>query len=174
MKQLSTLAAGMDGRPLNEMLDNILVGFLNGGVEDDVAVLGLRLAPLQNESLMLLLPAEPESLAHVRVAVREWLKGAALPSEAVPDVITAVGEAASNVVTHAYGIAKGEMEIEGRRTPTELVITVRDFGRWRESASGSGWGTRLMRALVDSVEVDTPETGTVIRLRKRLQAAPVS
>jgi anti-sigma regulatory factor (Ser/Thr protein kinase) len=164
----------MDGRPLDHTIDRILADLLKGGVDDDVAILGLGLAPLKTETLSLRLPAEPESLAHVRVALREWLSGAGVSGGRAAEVVTAVGEATANVVSHAYGIARGDMEIDGTRTPEEVVIAVRDFGRWRESLGGGGRGASLMRALMDSVEIDSRETGTVIRLRKRLQTASVS
>jgi PAS domain S-box-containing protein len=174
MDQLSALAFRMDGRPLDHTIDRILADLLKGGVDDDVAILGLGLAPLKTETLSLRLPAEPESLAHVRVALREWLSGAGVSGGRAAEVVTAVGEATANVVSHAYGIARGDMEIDGTRTPEEVVIAVRDFGRWRESLGGGGRGASLMRALMDSVEIDSRETGTVIRLRKRLQTASVS
>jgi anti-sigma regulatory factor (Ser/Thr protein kinase) len=53
-------------------------------------------------------------------------------------------------------------------------LVVRDSGGWREKRdSDRGRGLDLIRALMDSVEVDASDDGTVVRMTKRL-AAPVA
>lgn len=46
-------------------------------------------------------------------------------------------------------------------------LRVRDKGRWRGVTRGDrGHGLGLMRALMDSIEIDASDTGTVIRMRR--------
>ena len=51
-----------------------------------------------------------------------------------------------------------------------MLITVRDFGGWREPrGSDRGRGLPLMKALMDSVEVDPSSDGTTVQLRLRVE-----
>jgi anti-sigma regulatory factor (Ser/Thr protein kinase) len=46
---------------------------------------------------------------------------------------------------------------------------VRDGGRWRTArAPGGGRGLEIMRALVDSVDVNSDDDGTIVTMTKRL------
>jgi anti-sigma regulatory factor (Ser/Thr protein kinase) len=50
------------------------------------------------------------------------------------------------------------------------LITVRDFGGWREPrGSDRGRGLPLMKALMDSVRVDPSSEGTMVQLRRRVE-----
>ena len=52
-------------------------------------------------------------------------------------------------------------------------MTVRDTGRWRESAHGDrGRGLMIMRELMDSAEVEHGESGTAVTLVRRVAAEP--
>ena len=56
---------------------------------------------------------------------------------------------------------------------SEVLVTIADSGGWREKRdSDRGRGLDLIRALMDSVEVEPASDGTVVRMRKRL-AEPV-
>ena len=126
-------------------------------------------APLQ-----ILLPAIPASLAVVRFRLRTWLPTAAVNASTAADVLLAVGEAASNAVEHAVrGAARNvELEITARATRTGLALTVKDNGRWHApppSARGHrGHGSRLMKALVDTVTITPTPDGTTVEMRKEL------
>ena len=50
-----------------------------------------------------------------------------------------------------------------------VTMTVRDRGSWRAPRGGeaTGRGMELMRALMDSVEVNREEQGTTVHLRRR-------
>jgi anti-sigma regulatory factor (Ser/Thr protein kinase) len=61
------------------------------------------------------------------------------------------------------------MEIEASAVDGSLEVLVRDHGRWRPAADrGGGWGLQLMRALMDSVDVDHGPDGTEVRMRRRI------
>jgi anti-sigma regulatory factor (Ser/Thr protein kinase) len=52
-------------------------------------------------------------------------------------------------------------------------VTVRDFGAWRPPRQPSrGRGLIVMRAAMDTVEVQPDEEGTTVVLRRRLGATP--
>jgi anti-sigma regulatory factor (Ser/Thr protein kinase) len=126
-------------------------------------------APLQ-----LRLPAIPASLAVVRAHLRSWLPTAAVNAATAADVLLAVGEAASNAVEHAVrGVGRDVvLEITARATDTGLALTVKDNGRWHalppDARTRRGHGSRLMRALVDTVTITPTPQGTTVEMRKEL------
>ena len=121
------------------------------------------------------LPAIPASLAVIRAHLRRWLPTAAVNASAAADVLLAVGEAASNAVEHAVrGAAHNVVvEVTARATDTGLALTVKDNGRWHAPPSNPrghrGHGSRLMRALVDTVTITPTPQGTTVEMRKELE-----
>jgi anti-sigma regulatory factor (Ser/Thr protein kinase) len=126
-------------------------------------------APLQIQ-----LPATPASLAVVRAHLRSWLPTAAVNAATAADILLAVGEAASNAVEHAVrGVTRDVvLEVTARATDTGLALTVKDNGRWRavppDPSGRRGHGSRLMRALVDTVTITPTPQGTTVEMRKEL------
>ena len=123
--------------------------------------------------LRIRLPAIPASLAVIRAHLRSWLPTAAVNGSTAAELLLAVGEAASNAVEHAVRGAVGnvELEITARATDTGLALTVKDNGRWhaRPSARGQrGHGSRLIRALVDTVTITPTPQGTTVEMHKEL------
>lgn len=124
--------------------------------------------------LSIRLPAIPASLAVIRSHLRTWLPTARVTPSAAADVLLAVGEAASNAVEHAVRGATRDVivEVTAHATNTGLALTVRDNGRWhappRSSQSQRGHGSRLMRALVDTVTITPTPQGTTVEMRKEL------
>ena len=142
-------------------------------VPDDVAMLAVhRLHGAQLVPLELVLPATPRSLAEVRAAIRRWLLAARAAPEEVADIVVAVGEACSNVVEHAYGAAAGVLRLDVRLVGPEVVMTIRDHGRWREPRGvDRGRGTGLMRQCSDRFEVATDPGGTTVTMTRRLEGS---
>jgi serine phosphatase RsbU (regulator of sigma subunit)/anti-sigma regulatory factor (Ser/Thr protein kinase) len=157
-------------------------------VGDDVALLALRrVDAVLAEPLELEVPAVASALSGVRAAVRRWLRGLDAAQEDVTDLMIAVGEAASNVVEHAYGpqggtltrgaVAAAETEAHGQGQGSTVVVTVRDRGRWRPPRGvDRGRGTHMMRSASDDVAVTRGPDGTEVVIRRRLRggAAPAS
>ena len=123
--------------------------------------------------LRIRLPAIPASLAVIRGHLRNWLPAAA-SAAAAADVLLAIGEAASNAVEHAVRGATRDVELEitVRTTSTGLALTVADNGHWHAPTSTvpgqRGHGSRLMRALVDTVTITPTPQGTTVEMRKEL------
>ena len=137
---------------------------------DDVAVLVVtRTAELGAGTLALREAAVPAALRGVRQAVREYVRQAGATEDELADIVLAVGEAAANVVEHAYGPGGGSLEVDVELQGRTVTATVRDSGDWREArGSNRGRGTEMMRGLVDSVRVDHDGAGTRIVLTRTL------
>ncbi|MGH3980499.1 MAG: ATP-binding SpoIIE family protein phosphatase [Pseudonocardiaceae bacterium] len=138
--------------------------------DDDVAVLALRrqdsgeIGPLD-----LVVPAQPWSLRDIRLAVRRWLSAVGAASDAVADLLVAVGEACANAVEHAYGPRGGTVAVHLELQMPDVIATVRDTGRWRPpSGENRGRGTLLMRQCSHELRIDHGPTGTDVVIRRHL------
>ncbi|MTD59451.1 ATP-binding SpoIIE family protein phosphatase [Amycolatopsis pithecellobii] len=136
--------------------------------EDDVALLVFRrgddVGPLEVRR-----PAVPEALKDIRSAMRRWLSSAEIGGDMAADLVLAAGEACTNAVEHAYGPAGGEVYLRMELNDGEVVITVRDNGRWRSPRGRNrGRGLTLMRECGE-VEVDRGDDGTSVIIRRRLE-----
>jgi serine phosphatase RsbU (regulator of sigma subunit)/anti-sigma regulatory factor (Ser/Thr protein kinase) len=139
--------------------------------QDDVALLVLSVAPLPALGFTLDLPAEPEALSSVRQSLDRWLTEAGTSRRDVHAIKVACGEACANAIEHAYRPGDAAFRIEASRRDSEVLITVRDFGGWRQPrGTDRGRGLPLMEALMDSVHVDPSSDGTTVRLRRMLAA----
>lgn len=117
-----------------------------------------------------------ENLGYYRHRVADLLNTLALGRDYCFDVALAVGEALSNAYDHADGAAGCTMAVEA--FPDRVVIEVNDCGCGFEIAADEeppesrerGRGIRLMRMLVDNVDVcrRADAQGTQVRLIKLL------
>jgi anti-sigma regulatory factor (Ser/Thr protein kinase) len=105
-------------------------------------------------------------LAGIRGAVRSALSAAGIVGEVVDDLVLAASEAGSNVVRHAYAGAPGPLEVRLAVRPKGVDLVVRDEGRWREPADQGRHGLDVMRAVMDTVDIDTGDSGTTARMSK--------
>jgi PAS domain S-box-containing protein len=143
----------------------------NGGASDDVALLALRNIPM-GDRFNMEFPTQPEALASMRALLRRWLRHAGGSEQEIAEITTACGEAATNTIEHAGARAGAPFELSARLEGDEVELSVRDYGAWRAPRPGDqGRGLSLMRALMDSVEVEPGPQGTTVRLRRRLNGA---
>jgi PAS domain S-box-containing protein len=139
-----------------------------GGAMDDVAILTLRNLPVP-ERFSAAFRAEPESLAPMRSMLRRWLSHAGAGDIEIAEITTACGEAATNAIEHGGASGGTSFEVSGSRNGSEVELTVRDHGAWRQERPGDhGRGFDLMRTLMDTVAVEPTEEGTIVSLRRRL------
>ncbi|WP_431874808.1 ATP-binding SpoIIE family protein phosphatase [Amycolatopsis sacchari] len=140
--------------------------------EDDVALLVFRRqAADEVGALDVTMQAIPESLKDIRAAMRRWLSAVGVGGDVAGDLLLAVGEACTNSVEHAYGPAGGDIHLRMELLDDELVVTVRDHGRWRPARGvNRGRGLTLMEKCGDEVEVLRGEEGTTVVIRRRLEA----
>jgi anti-sigma regulatory factor (Ser/Thr protein kinase) len=118
-------------------------------------------------------PAEAARLTDMRWATSDWAQTVGIPPSRLDDVRTAVGEAAANVVRHAYSDPPGPLMIRGFAEDAHVRMVVIDHGRGLKRAAaegtpdglGFGMGLPLMRLLADEVIVsETPGGGCTIEL----------
>jgi len=138
---------------------------------DDIALLVVRIAERRpGAPLELRFPAVPSALTHVRSAVRRWLRDADATDEAVIDVLVAVGEATSNAVEHAYGLAGGTISVDVELDGADVVLRVSDSGQWREPRGHDrGRGTLMMETTTDEFRIERGDSGTEVVLRRRIR-----
>jgi anti-sigma regulatory factor (Ser/Thr protein kinase) len=150
-----------------EAIAALLEEQLEGGrPADDVAVLLLQrqAVPLELEFAV---PARASSLVVIRRALGRWLDDIGVSPMTAMAIVTAVSEASTNVIEHAYGPAGGTISIAGDSQNDLVEMRVRDTGRWRGSSRGGrGNGLRLIRGLMDEVSVEPTDQGTTVRMRK--------
>lgn len=117
------------------------------------------------------LPALAGNVRRLRREVGAWLAEVCGDQNAVEDLVLAVGEALANCVDHAFvgRPEPGTMRVFARLEGDQVVITVRDNGRWREPDREPGWrgrGIPLIAELTDDADIDPRPGGTVVVLRR--------
>jgi len=125
--------------------------------------------PLEFE-LVLPIKAETEVVA-ARVA-EEVAAYASLDKDTVDRIKMAIIEACINAFEHS-GAESGKVRLRYILSPRKIELFVQDDGKgFRAGKKGTeprrnrGWGLKLIRELVDDVEVATGETGTTVRMVK--------
>lgn len=103
--------------------------------------------------------------------------------EELSDLKTAVSEAVTNAIIHAYSDEKGKIELRAELKGRDVIIEIRDYGvgipdvkkameptyTTRPEWERSGMGFAFMEAFTDELRVDSaPGEGTRIRMKKRI------
>ena len=101
----------------------------------------------------------------------------------VNDIKTAVSEAVTNAIVHAYPDSIGQVVVKVRICPDQVLeVTVRDHGRGipdiekarqpmftTGGEERSGMGFTIMESFMDTVKVrSTPGKGTTVTMRRRI------
>lgn len=118
----------------------------------------------------------------VRVAVAAFATQLNPTLEEVADLKTAVSEAVTNVVIHAYRGKTDKVRIECRVRGKEMTVCVIDHGvgieniekameplyTTRPELDRSGMGFAFMEAFMDELKVESePGKGTTVRMKKK-------
>ncbi|QXG77928.1 response regulator [Modestobacter sp. L9-4] len=111
-------------------------------------------------------PASPRAIPGLRRALRRLLESAGLTEDQSYDLLLAACEAATNAVEHAQDPVEPFIDVTVEASATGVVITVRDYGQWRERGASMdrGRGSTLMSAFADISAVPSPE-GTTVTIR---------
>ncbi len=162
-----TAAAGEDSS-FADRVYRALIGEASS-LEDDIALLAIESLPLGHE-IEMTLDADTSVLVGLRRTVGRWLASADAGEEELFDIALATSEAAANAIEHAYGARRATFSVRCERDGPNVCVTVADSGRWRETATFTrGRGLAIMRALVDTVDVQRAKAGTTVTLRRRLK-----
>ena len=126
--------------------------------------------------------SENESFA--RLAVASFCANEKFDIEEITDIKTAVSEAVTNSIVHAYESLEGEIEIICSIFDDEVVIEIIDWGQGIEDvnearkpffttkpdAERSGMGFTVMEGFMDSVEVESKlGEGTRVKFKKKIK-----
>jgi len=127
--------------------------------------------PLEIE-LVLPMKGDTEVVA-ARVA-EEVAAYASLDPDTVDRIKMALIEACINAFEHS-GAESGKVHLRYVLSPEKIELFVRDEGKGfrpsppsAEGRRNRGWGLKLIRELVDDLDITTGETGTVVRMVKYL------
>lgn len=103
--------------------------------------------------------------------------------EQIEDIKTAVSEAVTNCIVHAYGGEQsGDIHIACQLTADSLYVEITDFGKGIENieqamqpfyttvdnGERSGMGFTVMQAFCDNVEVTSAKGKTTVKLTKSI------
>ena len=156
------------GQDLNQFCADLSTAVLQGRTcTDDMAILAVRLEAVADR-LVLQLPSETHVLGSLRATLRRWLEAAGADDQETFELLVACGEAATNAIRHASGPGGGQFEVEAE-LDGDVVVTVRDHGRWRNRRGAiGGRGLPIIESYVDTLEVDRGSNGTEVRMRRRL------
>jgi serine/threonine-protein kinase RsbW len=126
-------------------------------------------------TVRLTIPAKPEYITLVRLALIGLSRLRPLSEETLGDLKLAVTEACSNSVRHGYGDAgAGTVEILYELQPNRLVVEVADDGpgfdvqgdrAGEENPGEGGLGIAIIKAVSDEFEAGDRSTGHGSRLR---------
>jgi anti-sigma regulatory factor (Ser/Thr protein kinase) len=155
---------------LDELLDHLL-SELRGEApsSDDTALLAMGPVRERAARMRIELPADRGSVTSARRAVGRWLIDTGASDEERYELTVALSDACANAVEHAYGPGDATFAIGAELVDGEVVIEVRDGGRWRSPRGvNRGRGLQLMNAFTDSLEIDKSESGTHVRMRRKL------
>lgn len=167
----STATEARDGE-LESLCDHVLATMLSSpDLLDDAALLAVRRQPVPSE-LALRLPAEPHAVPGLRRRVARFLSAAGASEYESYEITLAISEAAGNAVEHAYGPADASFDVSAAFEDGTVVATVSDHGSWRDPRDPErGRGLRIIRALMDDVQVHAGTDGTLVSMRRSLGAA---
>jgi len=161
----------LDGEVL---IDRAMSELLPGGRHaDDVAVVAYR-HPMEPHSFAASVRADVSQLAPLRRSLRRWLDANGADEQTVTDLLVAVGEACTNAMEHAHGLApERTFSISAHRTGPTIEVVVADDGRWRPPAPSTpdghrGRGLTIMRGLMDDVVIVEGDHGTTVRMTKKV------
>ena len=161
---------------LEKLCDRVLAAVLPRlEPTDDVALLAVRPSSASADALQLSLPAEPESLALLRRRLGRFLHAAGADELESYEIMLTVCEAAGNAIEHAYGPGDASFDVEAALVADELVASVRDSGSWRDRRDEHrGRGIKIIEGLMDDVNIESQNGGTLVTMRRRLTHARVA
>ena len=161
---------------LELLCDDVLAGMMSGAPpEDDVALLLVAPQAQLGPHVDVVWPAQAERLSVLRHLLERWLTEAGATQDEVYDVLVACSEAATNAIEHAYGPGQAEFRVVCDAVDGGVTIVVRDWGQWRAArGQDRGRGLWLMEELMDEVQVLHGDSGTEVRLHRRLSGTSTS
>lgn len=102
--------------------------------------------------------------------------------EEIEEIKTAISEAVTNCIIHAYHASDGEIIIEGSMINREITYKITDFGcgiidvkkamepmySGSDDDERSGMGFSIMEAFMDELSVSSDVNGTTVCMKKKV------
>jgi serine phosphatase RsbU (regulator of sigma subunit)/anti-sigma regulatory factor (Ser/Thr protein kinase) len=139
------------------------------GSTDDIALLIVRLLEVPRR-MDIEVPSDPEAMVGIRRRLRTWLGLRGLAEDECDDTILAVSEACNNAIEHGYPLEPGPMRVLVDHSDGTLIIRIEDRGAWHRTSPSveRGRGIPLMRAVMDTAEIEHDGRGTRVLLSRLL------
>lgn len=177
LDRLAGSAADLRQRPAPALSHELIRAVADDELDDDVAVLTVRIGAPARAAWSVTLAAEASTLSTMRHDARAWLETIGVADGCVSDVLLVLNEACANVVDHAYvdepaGTYTATMTVAATG---ELLVEVSDHGSWRSPgvhSAGRGRGTALIEAMTTSVRRRSDTSGTTFSLLVDVTFAP--
>ena len=153
----------------DQLCQRVIQGLMPpGGGDDDIAVVALRIVPVE-AAMSVRFAADPQVLGQMRRMLARWLQAHGAQPKEIDALTLACGEACANAIEHAYSPGMAFFELEAVHDDGLVTLTVRDTGHWRAPRGmNRGRGLKMIEAAIDELAVTTGETGTEVVMRHRL------
>lgn len=135
------------------------------------------------DRMKVIFDSKSENESFARVVVTSFMTRLDPTMEEISDVKTAVSEAVTNCIVHAYGDDGGTIEIEACIENSTITISVKDNGMGisdiqsameplyttKPEMERSGMGFSFMEIFMDSLDVvSEPGNGTTVTMTKKI------
>ena len=159
----ATLAAA----PLADRIFDEVAPHIGSG--DDIALLIVRLREVP-QRMDIEIPSDPAGLSGLRRRLRTWLELRGLAEEECDDAILAVSEACNNAIEHAYLLEPGPIHLLLEHPRARSPFAWKTAAAWHPTAPSfeRGRGIPLMRAVMDTAEIEHDGRGTRVMLSRLL------
>ena len=137
-----------------------------------------------NNRMELTFPSIAQNEAFARMVISAFMVHENPTLSVMSEIRTAVSEAVTNAVVHAYAQESGQIILRAEITRGQICIEVEDFGRGIEDVEQAmspffttkpeeertGMGFAMMQSFMDDVHVrSAPGEGTLVFMKKRLR-----
>ncbi len=138
---------------------------------------------MRSNRMKVLFESKSENEAFARIAVAAFITPLDPTIQEMTDIKTAVSEAVTNCIVHAYGDDEGIIEIEAQIDDDVVTVTVKDNGvgikdigaameplyTTKPELERSGMGFSFMEIFMDTLEViSNPRKGTTVKMSRKL------
>ena len=133
------------------------------------------------DEMQLLFQSKSQNERFSRTVVAAFVARLDPTLEEISDLKTAVSEAVTNAIIHAYSDESGKVDLKAEIQGNEVVIEIRDYGvgipdikqameptyTTRPEWERSGMGFAFMEAFMDTLLVSSKPGETIVRMSKR-------
>lgn len=116
-----------------------------------------------------------ENLRLIRNLTRSFLENFKIKEREILVLLTVVDELATNVVEHAYNYKEKSLSLYLKRSGDEVELIVEDYGKEhdpkKKSKSEGGMGLKIVKGLVDKLEIIKSQKGKQFKIKKKVQEA---